>query len=528
MDNHEVKIVSRENLVDECLCLRNVDKYEYLMDLCGVDYPGRPEGRFEVVYHLFSFQNNKRLRLKVILAENDPVAPSVTSVWKAANWFERECFDLFGIKFSNHPNLKRILLFDEFEGHPLRKDYPIERRPASLPTPIDLRDDNDGSWINFGPSHPATHGTFRIMFKLDGEKIEKAIPEIGYLHRCFEKESEDHKYAQIVPYTDRLNYCSALMNNVGYCKAIEELIGITIPERAQYIRVLICELSRIIDHLVAVGANIVDIGALTNYWYTFNVREEIYDWIEELCGARLTTSYVRIGGVANDIPADTYTRVPAALKSLNRAIKDVTGLLVKNRIFLDRTRNIGRISAEDAISYGYTGPCLRAAGVPYDIRKAQPYYHYDELDWDIVVGENGDTYDRIMVRFEEMRQSAKIIEQVLELLPDGPIIVDDPRVALPIKSQVYGSIEGLMKQFELVVHGIKPPAGEIYSYTEAANGELGFYIVSDGSEKPYRIKVRPPCYAIYQAYPDLVKGHMIADSVAIMGSLNVIAGELDR
>jgi len=332
----------------------------------------------------------------------------------------------------------------------------------------------------------------------------------------------------VIPYTDRLNYCSPLMNNVGYARAVEELLGIDIPERAKYIRVLVSEVSRIMDHLVAIGTNVVDMGGLTNYWYTFNVREWFYDWIEELCGARLTTNYTRIGGVARDLPVNTKKYIPTVLKKLDRAVMDVTGLLVKNRIFLDRTRGIGAISAEDAVNWGFTGPCLRAAGVPYDVRKAFPYYHYDEFDWDVPIGENGDTYDRIMVRFEEVRQSKRIIEGVLKKMPDGPIIIDKHDVALPPKAETYGNIEGLMDHFKLIMHGMDVPAGEVYSFTEGANGELGFYIVSKGGPKPYRVKVRPPCFAIYQAYPELIKGHMIADAVAILGGLNVIAGELDR
>lgn len=526
----ETRIIKREEILETCRRLRDGEEFDFMLDLCGVDYPGRSEGRFQVVYHLYSSATNRRMRLKVNLAEGAAELASVAGVWPAANWFERECFDLFGIKFLGHPNLKRLLLYDGFEGHPLRKDYPLDKR-QSIPVPSDLRlgsDEDDGLWINFGPAHPATHGAFRLMLRLDGEKITDAIPEIGYLHRCFEKEAEDHNYAQVVPYTDRLNYCSPLMNNVGYCMAVEKLLGIEIPERAKYIRVLVAEVSRIIDHLVAIGTNVVDMGALTNYWYTFNIREYVYDWIERLCGARLTTSYTRIGGVARDLPPDTKKYLPAVLKKLDRAVKDVTGLLIKNRIFLDRAMGIGAISPKRAAAYGFTGPCLRAAGVAYDVRRADPYYHYDEFDWDVPIGENGDTYDRIMVRFEEIRQSVRIIEQVLRRIPGGEIMVEKHDVALPSKAATYNTIEGLMDHFKLITQGVTPFPGEVYSSTEAANGELGFYIVSDGSAKPYRIKVRPPCFAIYQAYPELIKGHMVADAVAVLGSLNVIAGELDR
>lgn len=382
--------------------------------------------------------------------------------------------------------------------------------------------------LNMGPSHPATHGTLRILLELDGETIVRAIPEIGYLHRCFEKEAEDHTYTQVIPYTDRLNYVSGLMNNVGYCMAVEKLLGIDIPERAKYIRVIISELSRIIDHMVVIGTNAVDLGALTNYWYTFNVREKIYEWIERLTGARLTYTYTRVGGVPKDFPEGFEAGIRACLKDTRKAIRDVRGLLEKNRIFMDRTQNVGIISAEDAISYGFTGPCLRASGVAYDIRKDHPYYHYDEFDFEVPVGTIGDTYDRLMVRFEEMEQSIRIVEQAFKKIPEGAIMVADRRISLPPKHEVYNSIEGLISHFELIMFGIKTPVGDVYSYTEAANGELGFYIVSDGTGRPHRIKVRPPCYAIYQAFPQLIEGGMIADAVAILGSLNIVAGELDR
>lgn len=382
--------------------------------------------------------------------------------------------------------------------------------------------------LNLGPSHPTMHGTLRILLTLDGERIVGAVPEIGYLHRCFEKESEDHTYTQIVPYTDRLNYVSPLMNNVGYAMAVEKLLGIGVPARAEYIRVIISELSRIMDHLVCIGTNVVDIGALTNFWYFFNVRESLYVWVEALTGARLTNTYTRIGGVARDLPEGFDAGVRKCLKELDVAVKEVMGLLRKNRIFMERTRDVGVISGEDAIAYGFTGPCLRASGVAYDIRKAHPYCRYDEFDFDVPLGVAGDTYDRTIVRIEEIRQSVRIVEQALAKIPDGPIINPEAHTALPPKAEVYNSIEGLIRHFEIIMFGVKPPVGEVYSYTEAANGELGFYIVSDGSGTPYRIKVRPPCFAIYQAYPHMIKGQMLADAIAILGSLNIVAGELDR
>ncbi|HKY63752.1 MAG TPA: NADH dehydrogenase (quinone) subunit D [bacterium] len=383
-------------------------------------------------------------------------------------------------------------------------------------------------YLNLGPSHPTMHGTLRLFAELDGEIIKRSVAEFGYLHRGFEKHAENSTWTQVIPYTDRLNYVSAMMNNVGYCKAVEELIGIEIPERAKLIRVIVCEMNRIIDHLVATGTNIVDIGALTNFWYYFNVREKFYDIIEKLCGARLTTAYTRIGGLMRDIYPGFEAEMRACLKETEEAIQEVTGLLNRNKIFLNRTVGVGAFGPEDAIQYGFTGPCLRASGVPYDLRKDHPYYDYETYDFEVVVGEHGDSYDRIVVRFEEMRQSARIIEQAMARLKPGPILSDDKRVALPPKAEVYTNIEALMNHFKLIYEGIRPPAGEIYSATEAANGELGFYIVSDGSGTPYRVKCRPPCFPIYQAFPKMVEGRMISDAVAILGNLNIVAGELDR
>jgi NADH dehydrogenase I D subunit len=395
----------------------------------------------------------------------------------------------------------------------------MEERDALKTSPIHL---------NLGPSHPAMHGTLRLYCELDGEIIKYSRAEFGYLHRGFEKHCENSTYTQVIPYTDRLNYVSPMMNNVGYCKAVEDLMQIEIPERAQIIRVIICEMNRIIDHLVCTGTNVVDIGALTNFWYYFNVREKFYNIIEKMCGARLTTAYTRVGGLMRDLPPGFESEMKQCLGEMNRAIEEVSALLNKNKIFLNRTVGVGVLSKEDAVNYGFTGPCLRATGVPYDVRKAQPYYRYDEYDFDVVVGEHGDTYDRVVIRFEEMRQSARIIEQAMARLKPGPVMTDDKRVALPPKAEVYTNIEALMNHFKLIYEGIRPEPGEIYSCTEAANGELGFYVVSDGSGHPYRIKCRAPCFPIYQAYPEMVKDGLISDAIAVLGGLNIVAGELDR
>jgi NADH dehydrogenase I D subunit len=384
--------------------------------------------------------------------------------------------------------------------------------------------------LNIGPSHPATHATLRFIAELDGETILSLTPEFGYLHRCFEKESESHTWTQVVTYTDRLNYVSPLMNNVGYAMAVEKLCGIEVTERCKYIRVLICELSRIIDHMVCIGTNMVDLGALTNFWYFWKPREEVYmHLIEPLTGTRLTTGYTRIGGVQWDLPEGWVEKCRDICRNVFlTAIADVNALLTKNRIFIERTMGAGPITAKDAIALGFTGPCLRAAGVPFDLRKDETYLVYDRFDFDVPIGEHGDTCDRYMVRMEEMRQSIRIIEQALDQLPGGPVNVDDTRYVLPDKQLVYTNIEALMQHFKNIFEGIQVPAGEVYSATEAANGELGYYIVSKGGGGPYKIKVRPPCFPLFQGMPRLCEGQMIADLIAVLGSVNIIAGELDR
>jgi NADH dehydrogenase I D subunit len=384
--------------------------------------------------------------------------------------------------------------------------------------------------LNIGPSHPATHATLRLIAELDGETILKLTPEFGYLHRCFEKESENATWTQVIPYTDRLNYVSSLMNNVGYAMAVEKLCGVEVTERCQYIRVLICELSRIIDHMVCIGTNMVDIGALTNFWYFWKPREEVYmHLIEPLTGIRLTTAFTRIGGLMWDLPDGWVEKCRDICRNvIVPAIADVNALLTKNRIFIERTMGVGAIDPKEAIARGFTGPCLRAAGVPLDLRKDETYLVYDRFDFDVPIGEKGDTCDRYMVRMEEMRQSLRIIDQALDQLPEGPVNVDDPRFILPEKKDVYETIEGLMNHFKHVMDGVQVPAGEVYSATEAANGELGYYIVSKGGGGPYKIKVRPPCFPLFQGMPHLCEGGMIADLIAVLGSINIIAGELDR
>lgn len=527
--------VPKEELVATLKHLKSSDQFDMLVNLTGLDYPDR-EQRFQVAYELYNTKNQKRLRLRSNVGENETI-DSATSVWKCANWFEREAYDMYGIQFKGHPNLSRILCHHEFVGYPLRKDYDAdeqqhcsEARGIHFDDEPNYKPDPDKNLVplNIGPSHPATHGTLRVMCELDGELVKRANVELGFLHRCFEKMAETHPYNQVIPYTDRLNYCSAPMNNVGYCKAVEKLLGVEIPAKAQAMRIILCELSRIIDHVICVGANAVDLGALTGFFHLFTLREEVYTLFEKLCGARLTVSLTRVGGMAQDAPEGWYDDVLETCKKIRKGVSDVEGLLSGNKIWIQRTQGVGAVSAKDAIEWGYTGPMLRAAGVGLDLRKASPYYGYDQLDFDVPVGTSGDCYDRYLVRMEEMKQSLRIIEQVCKNVPGGDYTIRDKNIVLPEKKDVYGNIEGLMNHFMLVINGLRPPKGEIYDSTEAANGELGFHLVSDGSANPYRLKVRPPCFPVYQSFSEQVEGGLVADVIAVLGSMNLIAGELDR
>lgn len=537
-------VVRREVLADLARDLRDHPeaRFDLLLDLCGADYPARAaEGggeRFEAVYHLCSLPRKERLRLKVPLPEADPTLPSLIPVWKAADWFEREAFDMFGFRFEGHPNLRRILCHEAFQGHPLRKDYDAARRwiltadkihRPHFDLPRGADDMFERMTINIGPSHPAMHGTFRVVAVLDGETIAASDVEIGYLHRCFEKMCETHTWQQVIPYTDRLNYCSSFINNVGYCRTVEQMLGVEVPPRAVWARTILSEFSRIMDHCVCNGTTLVDVGALTNFWYMFQPREEIYGLLEACCGARLTVSYGRIGGLAQDLPPDFMARARRLLEITPPFIDDVEKLVDANRIWLDRAVGIAAISGEEAVNWGWTGPCLRASGVAYDVRRAHPYDLYDTVDFEVPVFYGGDVYDRYRVRNAEIRQSLSIIRQLLDRgMPDGPFIVDDPHVALPDKEACYNEMEAMIYHFKLIMDGIQVPAGERYGMVEGANGELGFYIVSDGSAKPYRIKVRPPCFPIFSTFSRLIKGGSVSDAVATLGGLNVIAGELER
>ena len=382
--------------------------------------------------------------------------------------------------------------------------------------------------LQMGPSHPATHGTIKFNLKLEGEKVLDCDVEVGFLHRGFDKSCENATWTQVIPYTDRLNYASSLINNVGYALAVEKLIGAETPPRCQYIRVIVSELARLFDHLTCCGMAASELGAITAAFYMIEAREMITRIIENLTGARLTVTYVRIGGIKHDLPQDFAERVTAAFKIIRKLLGDCDRLLSRNRIFIDRMSNVGVISRERAVDYSLTGPILRATGVSYDVRKAYPYLVYDQLDFNVPVGTKGDNYDRFVCRIEEIGQSMRIVEQALEKLPVGPVWIDDPRFVLPEKEKVYGSIEGLMHHFKIIMEGIHVPLGETYCAVEGGNGELGFYIVSDGGGKPYRVRVRPPCFIAMGAFAEMIRGYMVADIVPTFGMINMIGGECDR
>jgi NADH-quinone oxidoreductase subunit D len=383
--------------------------------------------------------------------------------------------------------------------------------------------------LNVGPAHPAMHGTVRIVMELSGESIQRCDVQIGYLHRGFEKMCERGTWTQVFPYVDRCNYVSPMLNNVGFALACEKLLGITVPDRCQYYRMILGELARMSDHLTCDGAMAMELGAFTPFLWMIKGREMIWDLMEEETGARLTHSFGRVGGMAQP-PTDGFKEnVKAVTKQILHIIEEVERLLLGNRIFLDRLENVGFISQEDAISLGWTGPCLRATGIPYDVRKSHPYMKYGEMDFEVPVGSASDCFDRFMVRIEELKQSSRIIDQCLERMPDsGPVNVDDPRVILPPKEDVYSTIEGTIQHFKIVMEGLKLPAGEVYSYTEGGNGELGFYIVSDGSGTPYRVRVRPPCWYNLRTCREMLVGDMIADIIPTFDSINMIGGECDR
>lgn len=532
--------------------------FDHITDICSADYPS-DQDRFEVIYQLLSLPHGLRIRLKARLPEDNPSIASVTGIWKGAEFLEREVYDMMGITFTGHPDLRRILMPEDYaEGYPLRKDFPAEgrgwrsqfdfiprldeapeemtgsefteaeKKPFRSTTPPTGSRRREELLLNMGPQHPSTHGVLRVVLELDGERIVKATPDLGYLHRGVEKLAEGLAYMQMIPHTDRLDYVCAMANNYAYVRAVEKLLGITVPERAEYIRTIVAEMQRIIGHLFWLGTQALDIGAMTVFFWTFREREILLDLFEKLCGARLTLNYYRIGGVDSDFTPDLALRLKTFLDTFPQKISEYDSLIASNRIWLGRTKNVAVISGEDAINFGLTGPTLRGSGVAYDIRKMEPYGVYDKVEWDVPIGKNGDTYDRYWVRMEEMRQSARIIAQCLALLPSGPIIANEPQYIPPPKQLVMRDMESLIHHFIIFTQGFKPPKGETYCGTEAPKGELGFFLISDGSPRPYRLKIRSPSFIHMGAFDHMARGYLISDIITIFGTYDIVMGECDR
>ncbi len=579
-----VVFIDRDRNVEILEYLYHEQGYDLLRDVTALDLGGGQP--IQLVYELWTLEAGTGLRLKAEIPLDDPRIRTIFSIYRAANWLEREVFDMFGIVFEGHPDLRRILMPENYEeGYPLRKDFPLRgrftraeqtRRALSLGfedfyttyergvverSHDTLRDGNGGSagrlaaapgvsaadvppelrpgdapseidaehmLINIGPQHPATHGVLRLVLELDGETIVRCTPHIGYLHSSFEKLGEYRTWNQIVPLTDRMDYLAPLIYNIAYVAAVEKLMGIEITERCKVMRVILMELDRIFSHLLWIGTTALDIGAFTVFLYTFQERERIYNLHEAYTGARMTTSVTRVGGMMADVPPGWLDGVREFVETFPKTLDEVDALLTRNSIWIGRTQGVGAITAHEAVNYGLCGPNLRAAGVPYDVRKDRPYLDYETYDFDVPIGRYGDTYDRYLVRLEEMRQSARILEQALDRVPDGPINVDDPRVILPPKSQVMNSIDGMIAHFKLVMEGLKVPAGEVWFPIESSKGELGFYLVSDGGPKPIRCRYRGPSFMSLSALPRLVEGELLADVIAVNASIDIVLGEIDR
>jgi NADH dehydrogenase I D subunit len=552
--------VAREALPDAARFLRDDSDLQYnlLVDLTSVDRRELGvEPRFATVYELYSIPTNHSLRLTVPLPWNGatemPRCPSVTGIWPTANWHEREVYDLMGIEFTGHPWLRRILMPDNWVGHPLRKDYPLGgelvyftsdadnprfshlgRRIMEGPSyPSELPEGVDSEThlvINMGPQHPATHGVLRLAVELDGERIVSVNPDVGYLHSGFEKTGENKRYEKFIPYTDRLDYLAPMNNNLAYVLTVEKLLGVEIPPRAQYIRVILAELQRIASHVVWLATHGLDVSGTIHslLMYCLRDREKILDIFEMFCGARMTTTGMSVGGLRRDIPGAFPDAVRAFMDDFQGRLRDYEAMLTRNPIWLSRLEGIGVLKAEDAIALGVTGPMLRAGGVPFDLRKARPYSSYDHFDFDIPTATEADSYARYQVRMREMEQSLRIVEQALDRLPDGPFRTDDRKVAPPPREEIEDSMESLIHHFKLYTEGFKPPVGEVYGMAENPKGILGFYLISDGTATPYRLHIRGSSFVNLQATDLMSKGHLLSDLITIIGSIDIVLGDVDR
>lgn len=548
--------VPRARLIEVLSFLRQVSKpYVMLYDLHGVDERlrtqrrGLPAADFSVFYHLMSLERNSDVMIKVALSEGDLNVPTATSIWPNANWYEREVWDLYGITFAGHPHLTRLLMPPTWEGHPLRKDYPAratEFDPYSLSAAKqDLEQEalrfrpedwgmkrgsehEDYMFLNLGPNHPSAHGAFRIILQLDGEEIVDCVPEIGYHHRGAEKMAERQSWHSFIPYTDRIDYLGGVMNNLPYVLAVEKLAGIKVPQRVDVIRIMMAEFFRILNHLLYLGTYIQDVGAMTPVFFTFTDRQRAYKVVEAITGFRLHPAWYRIGGVAHDLPRGWDRLVREFLDWMPKRLVEYEKAALKNSILIGRTKGVAQYNTQEAFEWGVTGAGLRATGFDFDLRKARPYSGYENFEFEVPLAANGDAYDRCMVKMGEMRESLRIIEQCLNNMPEGPYKADHPLTTPPPKERTLQHIETLITHFLQVSWGPVMPANEAFQMIEATKGINSYYLTSDGSTMSYRTRIRTPSFAHLQQIPSVIRGSMVADLIAYLGSIDFVMADVDR
>lgn len=548
--------VPRARLIEVLTFLRQVSKpYVMLYDLHGVDERlrtqrrGLPAADFSVFYHLISMERNSDVMIKVALSEGDLNVPTASNIWPNANWYEREVWDLYGITFTGHPHLSRLLMPPTWEGHPLRKDYPAratEFDPFSLSAAKqDLEQEalrfkpedwgmkrggehTDFMFLNLGPNHPSAHGAFRIILQLDGEEIVDCVPEIGYHHRGAEKMAERQSWHSFIPYTDRIDYLGGVMNNLPYVLAVEKLAGIKVPQRVDVIRIMMAEFFRILNHLLYLGTYIQDVGAMTPVFFTFTDRQRAYKVVEAITGFRLHPAWYRIGGVAHDLPRGWDKLVREFLDWMPKRLVEYEKAALKNSILIGRTKGVAQYNTKEALEWGVTGAGLRATGFDFDLRKARPYSGYENFEFEVPLAHNGDAYDRCMVKMGEMRESLRIIEQCLNNMPEGPYKADHPLTTPPPKERTLQHIETLITHFLQVSWGPVMPANEAFQMIEATKGINSYYLTSDGSTMSYRTRIRTPSFAHLQQIPAVIRGSMVADLIAYLGSIDFVMADVDR